>query len=522
METLGRYSLTEEIGRGGMAVVYGGFARGEHGFRKPVVVKRIHPHLTRRAPFVQMLVREAMLTVRLDHPNVVQVLELGRSGDDYFLVMERVDGCDLGQLLAAAAAAGVVIPAGLAAHVIREVLAALHHAHRARNEAGEPLGIVHRDVSPSNVMIGADGRVRITDFGVARTSLHQSQAGLKGKLAYMSPEQARGEIVGPACDLYAAGLVLVELLTGRRPLEAGGEIEILEAARTGALGRISRAELPDDLWPVIGRALAPDAAQRFADAERMRAALAPLALGVEQGQARLSELVKLLQPVREQSLGSDDLVTATPPERTQAVETVVTRVTAVQPGTHEGKPSRGGLWAGIVGLAVMVGLVVASQLLPAGTVGTRPPEPTAGEAEEEPEVVAPGPAVEPIRQDVEPAGTVSASSTVPAVVVEPGDVPDPPADVPDPLAVPATGTLSVMVSGATGEVTSDIPHWGVQHATVHRREVPAGTWTISVRNDELGLDWQGEVSVGEGEDVGLRLGQTDAGWESWVRTSEGT
>ncbi len=356
METLGRYCLTEEIGRGGMAVVYGGFARGEHGFRKPVVIKRIHPHLTRRAPFVQMLVREAMLTVRLDHPNVVQVLELGRVEDDYFLVMERVDGCDLAQLLAAAASAGVHVPPRLAAHVAREVLAALHHAHRARGEDGDALGVVHRDVSPSNVMIGHDGRVRLTDFGVARTSLHESRGGLKGKLAYMSPEQARGEAVGPRCDLYATALVLVELLTGRRPLEAGGEIETLEAARTGALGRLDPGEVPDGLWPVLERALAPDAGGRFTDAEEMRKALAPLALDLEQGQARLAELVGLLAPIREQSLGSDDLETATPPETTRKMETVVTRADAAPPVTPASTRSRGWMWVGGLAMVVLVGM----------------------------------------------------------------------------------------------------------------------------------------------------------------------
>ncbi len=517
METLGRYRLTEEIGRGGMAVVYGGYAEGEQGFRKPVVVKRIHPHLTRRDTFVQMLVREAKLTVRLDHPNVVQVLELGRSGDDYFLVLERVDGCDLSQLLAAADAAGITLPPRLAGHLVREVLAALHHAHQARDEDGRPLGIVHRDVSPSNVLVGKDGRVRLTDFGVARTTLHESTTGLKGKLAYMSPEQAVGEPVEPPCDLYAAGLVLVELLTGERPLEGGGEIEMLEAARTGALERIRRDAIPADFRPVVERALAPLPADRHLDAEQMRAALAPLSLELEAGRERVAELVALLQPVGAASLGSGDLETATPPQRTQRVETVVTRVTVVPPETLEGKRKRGWLWWA---LAALVLLVASIGLWASGVLQTDPGDGVEDRADETAQLE-----VEPIAEPVEPE--TPAELEEPPVREQPTVAPPPAEEPPQVTEAPeavvptgGSGHLSVLVGDVTGFVTSDIPGWTPEHAPFHRRPVPAGEWTLYIVNEELGLSWQGQVTVEDGKDVGLRLSPTEDGWESWVKTPE--
>jgi len=361
MERLGRYELAEVLGRGGMATVHAGYAVGEAGFRKPVVIKRIHTHLTQQREVIQLLIREARITVRLDHPNIVQVLELGRHADEYFVVLERVDGCDLQQLLVAAEEAGTSLPPELAAHVVREVLAGLQHAHGARDEAGQPLGVVHRDVSPSNVMIGRDGRVRLTDFGIAGSVAEATRGGLKGKLSYMSPEQAHGRVVGPASDLYSTALVLLELLTGDRALSGDDDMVVLGAAQQGALDRVDEAldGLPPALAAVLRRALQPDPWNRYRDAEEMRDALAPAAYELEQGRGKLVELLALLDPAPAHVLASGDLETATPPDApptaTVPLETIVTRSGPL--------PTGGGARPGSLATTRTLALIVVAALV---------------------------------------------------------------------------------------------------------------------------------------------------------------
>jgi len=524
-----------------MATVYEGEVLGAEGFRKPVVVKRIHPHLTRHGAFVEMLVREAKLTVRLDHPNVVDVLELGQAGDDYFLVMERVDGCDLAQLISSADRDGVRLPAELAAHVVREVLAGLGHAHEATDDQGRSLGIVHRDVSPSNVLLGLDGRVKLTDFGVARSEADETHGGLKGKPAYMSPEQALGAALDARSDLYAAGLLLYEMLAGRRALEGGAEIELLNAARAGALARAPFAAVPTRYHDVLRRSLDPDPRQRHASAAQMRRALAPLAMDMETGRERLAELLSLLQPKSVASLASGDLQTASDPGQPGRV--LVTRSRTREssaPGTTASVTAKAPLprWTvGVVGaLAVAAILVFAGRGMRTGDgSATVAPEDAADvETSDPPEVVSentgisrsvaiPDPADVsggPVDRD---AGAVLGAAPTPDVRIdEPAD-PSPPEVVQTDEHLPpadGVGTLSVVVPGANAEVTVDVPGWELRNAPFQRAELPAGTWPVSVDNPDLGLHWEGQVSVAPGADVGLQLRRTEDGWEPWVRRPE--
>ena len=535
MDLLGRYRLGDEIGSGGMATVYAGEVIGAEGFRKPVVVKRVHPHLTRHPAFVELLVREAKLTVRLDHPNIVDVLELGQVGDDLFLVMERVDGCDLAQFISAAARDGVRVAPELATHLAREVLAGLGYAHEARDDLGQPLHVVHRDVSPSNVLLGWDGRVKLTDFGVAHSELDETRGGLKGKPAYMSPEQALGSKLDARSDLYTAGLMLYELLAGRRALQGSGEMEMLNVARAGALARAPLDAVPARYRDALRRALDPDPRQRFETASRMREALAPLSLDLESGRERLAELLSLLQPQSAASLASSALQTATGPD--EPGRSLVTRARATEgevPVTRPAIPAKrraspvpwllAALLVLVVGVAA--GLSVRGKWLSspgeAGSVSGVGGEPSAPQPDmPEPEIEVALEASSGIAVDVVPPSD-PAGSTVTRATEETDSADSLVADeAPGDLSpTGGAGTLSVVVPGATGEVWVDVPGWEPRPAPFQGAVLPAGTWTVKVTNPDLGLRWEGQVTVVEGEEVGLQFRKSEDGWKRWERRPE--
>lgn len=246
------------------------------GITRELVIKRVHPRLALDPEAVRRFVDEARVAARLRHPNVVQVYEFGRAGDHYFLAMELVEGCDLAALLRRADDGS--LPPGVALAVIEALLDGLGYVHALRSTSGEALGLVHRDVSPHNVLLGHEGEVKLADFGIAHaarsSSTAESDAGaVMGKLAYMAPEQARGEAVDARADLFSAAAVLREMLTGVRAYGSATGDELLERA---TLGRVEPTALPpslDALAPILERALASERAARFATAAELRHAL---------------------------------------------------------------------------------------------------------------------------------------------------------------------------------------------------------------------------------------------------------
>jgi len=238
----GAYHLFDRIGRGGMADIYLAHASTGLGPARRVVVKEILPALCRDERFASMLIQEAKLVSQLRHANVVQVLDLGREHERLFIAMEYVEGFDLNQLLRRLSKRRIGIPMQFAMLVVRETLAALDYAHRAKSESGGSLGVVHRDVSPSNVLISFEGEVKLCDFGIAKALSAPAVTGghdrpsdeatgerskIAGKAAYMSPEHARGEELDGRADLFSAGILLWELCAGRR-LYKGSEERMLE------------------------------------------------------------------------------------------------------------------------------------------------------------------------------------------------------------------------------------------------------------------------------------------------------
>lgn len=272
-ERVGRYLVFAPFAQGGMASVHMGRLLGASGFSRLVAMKRLHPIFAASPEHYRMLLDEARITARIRHPNVVPILDVLHEGENLFLVMEYVSGVSLNDLLQAAIDYGEPVPPGVASALVVDLLRGLHAAHEARDEDGTPLGVVHRDVSPHNVIVGVDGTARILDFGVAKALKkdHLTVSGeVKGKVAYMAPEQLRGLTVTRQTDVFAAGIVLWESLTGRRLFDGEPGVAMLRILEDEAAPPTERRpDLPRAVDAVVARALAKDARARFATAEEM-------------------------------------------------------------------------------------------------------------------------------------------------------------------------------------------------------------------------------------------------------------
>jgi serine/threonine protein kinase len=275
----GKYTLFERIGRGGMAEVYKGRIQGPAGFERVFVVKRILPHLSDDTSFIKMFVEEAKLSARLNHPNIVHIFELGAVEGEYFISMEYIRGHDLSATMRAIwKALGPPRPE-LVAYIGREVCRGLAYAHNLTDENGRPLGMIHRDVSPSNVMLSYEGAVKMLDFGIAKAlgdGADSSKSGtLKGKYAYMAPEQTEGDNIDNRSDIFATGIVLHEVLTGRRLFKGQNDVQTIERVRACHVPPPSAQNpaIPRELDNIVLKALQRDPARRWSNAADMADAL---------------------------------------------------------------------------------------------------------------------------------------------------------------------------------------------------------------------------------------------------------
>ncbi len=311
-QAFGRYRLLERLGEGGMAEVFKAKSFGVEGFEKVLVIKRILPKLAEHARFVDMFVHEAKLAVRLSHANIVQVFDLGRvdhAGGDptsYFIAMEYVPGLDLATLLARCRRQKLSVPLGMAVFITAEVAKALDHAHRRRDEQSRPLGIVHRDISPQNILVSWEGEVKVTDFGIAKAkdSISDEEEGglglgpgrVRGKLAYMSPEQSQAGSLDGRSDIFSLGTVLYEMIAGSNPFVAPTAFETLRRVQASEFPPLEllRPETPRPLIEIVGRMLAKNAADRFPDAGKLHEQLLGYfyATGERFGSNKLAELLE--------------------------------------------------------------------------------------------------------------------------------------------------------------------------------------------------------------------------------------
>lgn len=275
-----RYRVIAQLKQGGMATLYLCERTGAAGFHKPVAIKVVHQELSADERFIQMFVDEALLTSRIEHPNVVHVEELGEANGKYFLVMEYVHGASLSQLLRALATHRRRMRPELAVAIAIAAADGLHAAHEMKGNDGEPLNVVHRDVSPENILISHSGHVKLIDFGVAkfRDRVAQTTIGgtLKGKVAYMAPEQARNHEVDRRVDIYQLGIVLWEMLTMRRCFKGEMSLAFLERVRNPQIPRACEVApgINPQLDAAVMQALSTEVEKRFSTAHDLRRALA--------------------------------------------------------------------------------------------------------------------------------------------------------------------------------------------------------------------------------------------------------
>ncbi len=283
---LAEFEILHRLGAGGMAEVFLAKKRGAEGTYKLLVVKRILPAHVASRRFRSMFVEEAQLATRLNHPNIVQVYEFLDHGDEGLLLsMEYVEGFDLGKLMTAAKQKSAKLPPLIAAFIISEAARGLHYAHERKDEGGMPLSIVHRDVSPQNILLSHEGVVKIADFGIATASLFREETGvLKGKFGYMSPEQARGERVDRRSDIYALGVVFYEMLTLRSPYGKLDDDALLRAVQSSAFEPPSAhaPDLPVEVEALVLRAMARDPADRYQTARDLAGAVARVLLAKQE------------------------------------------------------------------------------------------------------------------------------------------------------------------------------------------------------------------------------------------------
>jgi serine/threonine protein kinase/Tfp pilus assembly protein PilF len=415
-ERFGDYLLIDRIAQGGMAELFLAKRRGVEGFEKTLAIKRILPELSWNREFVSMFINEAKIAARLSHPNIVQIFDFGKIDSYYFIAMEYVHGENLRALLQRSAQKQVALSADLAAFIAARACAGLDHAHRKTDETGRPLRIVHRDVSPQNVLVSYDGDVKVVDFGIAKAVAENPEATrgvLKGKLAYLSPEQVRGVSLDARSDIFAIGLVLYELLTGKKLFAQPDPAEVLDSIVHINPDEVARSlsHVDRSLRDVLRRALALDPENRFRSAGEMQIALEDYlrASGDPGGTMQLTNLMRLLfdEKVGEhtsQILRSQLL--ARPPRASRS---------AVRSGSSKR------LVAALGGAALgLVALLVASPKLRAS-----PPQPPP--APPQPKVAAPQPPSTVSRVEPPPQPAPPPREEPPADSVAPPEVPKAPA-----------------------------------------------------------------------------------------------
>ncbi|RKG56599.1 serine/threonine protein kinase [Corallococcus sp. AB011P] len=324
-DAFGRYELVSWLGQGGMAETWRAQLVGDAGVTKPVLIKKVLPEYANDEAFISMFISEARISATLSHGNVAQVFDFGRVDGGYFLAMEFVDGQPLHRFLKRAMKSGMgALPVPIAVFIAMEMCRGLHYAHTRTDSSGQPLGIVHRDISPDNVLISYEGQVKIVDFGIAKAQLIRdlkTEPGVvKGKYLFFSPEQARGEDVDARTDIWATGVVLYELLCGRLPLDGPPQAVMMRIAR-GELPPLSesRPDLPAALQRIVLKALHPEQSERFESSHAFAEALSGFLHTNHPGVSSLS-LAHLLRMLFRDDLLSHGRELSVPPSFQEELE----------------------------------------------------------------------------------------------------------------------------------------------------------------------------------------------------------
>lgn len=511
---LGRYVLERKLGTGGMAEVFLARQDGPDGFARHCVVKRMLPHLTEEQAFVEMFFQEAKVAAQLSHPNVAQVYDFGVHDGAYFIAMEYVRGCDVRHIQTAYSERHEVMGTALAVKIAAETARGLDHAHTALDSERRPLCVIHRDVSAHNILVSTGGVVKLIDFGIAKSSLGRArtQTGVvKGKLAYMSPEQAIGAPLDPRSDIYSLALVLFELLTNRHPARTAGDVATMGAIVRNDLDSLVsvRPDLPEDLLGIVTRALQHDrqarypSAAAFADDLERHLSLHPPPVGA----ADLARLVA-------HSIPSSDAIFASPsPPHGSPTQHPITRSTlgdrpalatglaptALSPASGTpvartevepaARPRSPGTWTWAAGaLLVAAGIGAGAQFLQQRKTATSFSDLAARETTPRPPSVP-----TPLEADSGVAPAAADAAGLPLTMSERGT-----------LLVEA---VPVMVVTIDGEARGHSPL---------NTSLPAGEHTVGLRNAELGLASTRTVQVRPGETTPVRWRPAKGTVRLWV------
>ncbi|MFT4976024.1 MAG: tRNA A-37 threonylcarbamoyl transferase component Bud32 [Myxococcota bacterium] len=355
-ETFGKYQLLEKIATGGMAEVWRARAQGMAGFEKILVIKKILPKLLSDQEFIELFIDEARIAVHLLHVNIVQVFDLGAVDGQYFMAMEYVHGLDLSRIISRARNIGPV-PIPLALFMVAEVLKALRFAHERTDEDGRVLSIVHCDMSPQNILISYAGEVKLTDFGISRAAFQAAEKHkvVRGKYAYMSPEQVDGKALDGRTDIFSLGIVLFELVTARRLFKMRSRDETLQRVRRAEVPspRAFRPEISEDLEGILLRALSRRPEARYQSAGDMLEALS--ALMVREGhRVTNNDVAAYLRQVIDAAAGGNTQKPGMPGRSARSTAIVVLAIEAAAPPRSLAKPKKSLIeitqqWASIIG-----------------------------------------------------------------------------------------------------------------------------------------------------------------------------
>jgi eukaryotic-like serine/threonine-protein kinase len=455
-QAIGRYWIYDEIAAGGMATVHLGRLVGPAGFTRTVAIKRLHPQFAKDEEFSSMFLDEARIAARIRHPNALTALDVVSAKGELYIVMDYIHGESLGKLLR-----GGPLPLAIASSIGTQALLGLHAAHEAVDDRGQPLAIVHRDVSPQNILVGVDGVARVVDFGIAKAAsqVHTTRAGkIKGKLSYMSPQQVQSEDVDRRADIFAAGIVLWESVVGRKLL-ARGDATITRVMGWQGIPEEDLALVPGFLQPVLKRALARNPAERYATAREMAIALAdavPPAGSMEVGDwveqragQILADRARAVSDVERQTTSSDvrpAFASGVPdvPSQSDETRTALSSTDVVVP-TIPAPAARKRLWLGAL-------LAAAAVLLGLGALLRRAPA----------AVPVPVPAAPPV------AAALPVAPVVPAVVVAAPVASVEPAPSASPRVLPVAKRVSAPAAKATAAKKNcnppfDIGKDGIKH-----------------------------------------------------------
>jgi serine/threonine-protein kinase len=532
---LGRYQVLSKLAQGGMAEVFVAKLVGASGFTKRYAIKRLLPELSADPELVQMLLDEARIASSLSHPNICQIFELGESDGRHFIAMEYLEGQTLAQLMRTARAERQPLPFEVSAHIVARAAEGLAYAHERRGDDGAPMGIVHRDVSPDNVMLTRDGQVKLLDFGIARAT-HRSRrtrTGLiRGKVAYMAPEHIRGEALDGRADVFALGVVLWELLAGRDLFRSQDDVQAMYAVLNGAApARPPDARAPAPLWEIAERALERDPARRTPSARQLAADLdaALSRLGARVDPSRLVALAQAPAPELPAAPEQPRHPAAATPLGPRPAEPVTQReVEAERKRTRavDAEPVRRSGRVTVIAVAavvVVVGALAAAArwlpheaappapevaVVPATPVSPQPvvvPEPPAAPAVE-PE--AP-PAHEPAPPAAEPEAPPAHAPARPAPAAHTKRGPARSAHARAPIAPAAAAEPAV---GGSGRLALDTHPWThvyldgrlLGDTPLNEVVVPAGHLKLRAVNPELKLDKTIEVDVAPDQTARVR------------------